>query len=39
MLRLFYNTLKEFIDYYKSRGTTVYITFLDASKDFDRIDH
>ena len=32
-------TLKEFIDYYKSRGTTVYITFLDASKAFDRIDH
>ena len=27
------------IDYYKSRGTTVYITFLDASKAFDRIDH
>ena len=32
-------TLKEFIDYYKSRGTTVYVTFLDASKAFDRIDH
>ena len=32
-------TLKEFIDYYKSRGTTVYITFLDANKAFDRIDH
>ena len=25
-------TLKEFIDYYKSRGTTLYATFLDASK-------
>ena len=32
-------TLKEFIDYYKTRGTTVYITFLDSSKAFDRIDH
>ena len=32
-------TLKEFIDYYKSRGTTVYITFLDDSEAFDRIDH
>ena len=32
-------TLKEFIDYYKTRRTTVYVTFLDASKAFDRIDH
>ena len=32
-------TLKEFIEYYKTRGTTVYVTFLDASKAFDRIDH
>ena len=32
-------TLKEFIDYYKSKGTTVHVTFLDASKAFDRIDH
>ena len=32
-------TLKEFIDYYKTRGTTEYVTFLDASKAFDRIDH
>ena len=31
--------MKEFIDYYKTRGTTVYVTFLDASKAFDRIDH
>ena len=31
-------TLKEFIDYYKTRGTTMYVTFLDASKAFDRID-
>ena len=32
-------TLKEFIEYYKTRGTTVYVTFLDANKAFDRIDH
>ena len=32
-------TLKEFInDYYKTRGTAEYVTFLDASKAFDRID-
>ena len=32
-------TLKEFIDYYKCRGTTVYVTFLDASKAFDRLKY
>ena len=32
-------TLKEFIDYYKSRRTTVYVTFLAASKAFHQIDH
>ena len=32
-------TLKKFIDYYKARGTTVYVTFLDASKVVDRINH
>ena len=32
-------TLKEFIDYYKCRGTTVYVTFLDASKAFDRLNY
>ena len=32
-------TLKEFIDYYKTRGTTVYVSFLEASKAFGRIDH
>ena len=31
-------TLKEFIDYYKQRGTTIFVTFLDASKGFDKID-
>ena len=30
-------TFKEFIEYYKCRGTTVYVTFLDASKAFDRL--
>ena len=33
------HTLKEFIDYYKCRGTTVYVTFLDASKTFDRLNY
>ena len=32
-------TLKEFIDYYKCRGTIVYVTFLDASKAFDRLNY
>ena len=32
-------TLKEFIEYYKNRGTTVYVTFLDASKAFDRLNY
>ena len=31
-------TLKEFIDYYKQRGTTIFVTFLDGSKAFDKID-
>ena len=31
-------TLKEFIDYYKQRGTTIFVTFLDASKAFDKMD-
>ena len=29
----------EFIDYYRSRSSNVYVTFLDASKAFDRINH
>ena len=28
--------LKEFIEHYKSRNTIVFVTFLDASKAFDR---
>ena len=31
--------LHEFIDYYRSRSTYVYVTFLVASKAFDRINH
>ena len=31
-------TLKEFIDYYKQRGTTICVTFLDASKAFAKVD-
>ena len=29
--------LKEFIDYYKERNTTVFVTFLDDSKAFDKL--
>ena len=36
---LYIYTLLEFIDYDKTRETTVYVTFLDTSKAFDRIDH
>ena len=32
-------TLKEFIDFYKKINTTAIVTFLDASKEFDRIGH
>ena len=32
-------TLKEYIEFYKRRNTTVFVTFLDASKAFDRINH
>ena len=31
--------LTEFIDYFKSRSTSVYVAFLDASKAFDKISH
>ena len=31
--------LTEFIEYYKSRSTSVYVAFLDASKVFDKISH
>ena len=32
-------TLKEFIDYYKQRSTSVFVTFSDASKAFDKINY
>ena len=32
-------TLKGFIDYYKQRSTTVFVTFLDVSKAFDKINY
>ena len=32
-------TLQEYIEFYKRRNTTVFVTFLDANKAFDRIDH
>ena len=32
-------SLKQTIDYYKSRASPVYICYLDASKAFDRINH
>ena len=32
-------SLIEFIDYYKKRNTTVFVTFLDASKAFDRVNY
>ena len=32
-------TLQEYIEFYKRQNTTVFVTFLDASKAFDRIDH
>ena len=31
--------LTEFIEYFKSRSTSVYVAFLDASKVFDKISH
>ena len=31
--------LTEFIEYYKSRSTSVYVAFLDACKAFDKISH
>ena len=30
---------KEFIEHFKSRNTTVFVTFLDESKAFDKIYH
>ena len=32
-------TLQEYSEFYKQRNTIVFVTFLDASKAFDQIDH
>ena len=31
--------LTEFIEYFKSRSTSIYVAFLDTSKAFDKISH
>ena len=31
--------LTEFIEYFKSRSTSIYVAFLDANKAFDKISH
>ena len=31
--------LREFVEHYKARSTTVFVTFLDAIKAFDRLDY
>ena len=31
--------LREYIELYRKRSNTVFVTFLDASKAFDRLDH
>jgi len=32
-------SLKQIIEFYQSKGSPVYVTFLDASKAFDRVNH
>ena len=32
-------TLRGYIELYRKRSTTVFVTFLDARKAFDRLDH
>ena len=32
-------TLREYIELYRKRSTTVFVSFLDASKAFDRLDN
>ena len=39
LLTYVYYALTEFIEYFKSRSTSVYVAFLDASKAFDEINH
>ena len=31
--------LKEIVQYYRSQGSSIFVTFLDASKAFDRVNH
>ena len=31
--------VKETIQYYKANGSSIFLTFLDASKAFDRVNH
>ena len=33
------HTLREYIELYRKRSTTVFVTLLDASKAFDRLNH
>ena len=32
-------TLKQIVEYYRTRSSPVYVCFLDASKAFDRVNH
>lgn len=32
-------TLKQIIEFYRSKGSSVYVCFMDASKAFDRVNH
>ena len=32
-------TLREYIELYRKQSTTIFVTFFDASKVFDRLDH
>ena len=36
---MFIYVVKEMIEFYKSCNTSVFVTFLDASKAYDKIDH
>ena len=34
-----YNVLKEMIEYFTRHNTSAFVTFLDASKAYDKIEH
>ena len=38
-LNYVYYTMREYIELYRKRSTTVFVIFLDASKAFERLDH